>query len=175
MGLVLSHLQMTVTSWGEVMLDKREVNNLMRSAGNDVRSKTARLINSEAGGGREYRMPGGKRYRASSPGNPPVRVGGKLRASLKTYVLKQSVGFAVRAREFYALFLEAGAKGGGNPGRRGVMNPRTGRAKRARGVYTNRVLEPRPFLDRVMQQEEPNIERRVRDALTKALKWKQTK
>ena len=167
---------MTVTSWGEVLLDKREVNNLMRSAGNDVRSKTQRLINQTDGGGRSYLGATGTRYRASSPGSPPARRSGALRTSLKTYVLKQTTGFAVRAREFYALFLEAGAKGGGNPGTRGgFLNPRTGRRKRAKGIYTQRVMEPRPFLDRVMAQEEPNIERRVRAALTQALKWKQTK
>lgn len=172
----MSDLKLTVSSWGEVMLDTREVNNLMRSAGNDVRNKTQRLINQTDGGGRSYFAPGGTRYRASSPGSPPVRRSGALRASLKTYVLKRTTGFAVRAREFYALFLEAGAKGGGNSGARGgVLNPRTGRRKRARGIYTRRVMEPRPFLDRVMAQEEPNIERRVRQALTQAMKWKQTK
>ncbi len=172
----MSDLKMTVTSWGEVLLDKREVNNLMRSAGNDVRSKTQRLINQTDGGGRSYLGATGTRYRASSPGSPPVRRSGALRASLKTYVLKQTTGFAVRAREFYALFLEAGAKGGGNPGTRGgFLNPRTGRRKRAKGIYTQRVLEPRPFLDLVMAQEAPNIERRVRQALTQAMKWKQTK
>lgn len=172
----MSALKLTVTSWGEVMLDKREVNNLMRSAGNDVKNKTARLINQSDGGGRSYFAPGGAHYRASSPGSPPVRRTGMLRGSLKTYVLKQSTGFAVRAREYYALFLEAGAKGGGNPGTRGgALNPRTGRRKRARGMYTKRVMEPRPFLDRVMAQEAPALERRVREALTKAMKWKQTK
>jgi hypothetical protein len=172
----MSDLKLTVTSWGEVLLDKREVNNLMRSAGNDVRNKTQRLINQTDGGGRTYYAPGGVRYRASAPGNAPVRRTGALRTSLKTYVLKRTTGFAVRAREFYALFLEAGAKGGGNPGRRASrLNPRTGRAKRARGIFTKRVLEPRPFLDVVMAQEEPNIERRVRQALTQAMKWKQTK
>jgi hypothetical protein len=172
----VSDLKLTVSSWGDVVLDKREVNNLMRSAGNDVRNKTQRLINQSDGGGRSYFTPSGTRYRASAPGSAPVRRSGALRTSLKTYVLKQTTGFAVRAREFYALFLEAGAKGGGNPGRRAArLNPRTGRAKRARGTFTKRVLEPRPFLDRVMAQEGPNIERRVRAALTQALKWKQTK
>lgn len=167
---------MRITSWGGVMLDQREVNALMRSAGNDVRTKTQRLISKSDGGGRSYPLPGGARYRASSPGSPPARRTGALRTSLKTYVLKQTTGFAVRARAFYALFLEAGAKGGGNPGGRGAgINARTGRRKRARGVYTRRVLEPRPFLDAVMTAEAPNIERRVREALSKALKWKETK
>ena len=172
----MSDLKLTVTNWGEVMLDKREVNNLMRSAGNDVRSKTRALIARGEGSGRIYDVPGFGRYRASAPGAPPARRSGALQASLKTYVLKQTTGFAVRAREYYALFLEAGAKGGGNPGARGAgVNQRTGRRKRARGIYTRRVLEPRPFLDKVMAQEAPNIERRVREALTKALKWKETK
>ena len=69
----MSDLKLTVTSWGSVMLDMREVNALMRSAGNDVRSKTARLISRSEGGGRFYSAPGGNRYRASAPGSPPVR------------------------------------------------------------------------------------------------------
>jgi hypothetical protein len=36
-------------------------------------------------------------------------------------------------------------------------------------------LEPRPFLDRVMQQEAPELNRRVREAVTHVLTWKQTK
>jgi hypothetical protein len=172
----MSDLKLTVTNWGGVMLDTREVKKLMRAAGNDVRTKTARLINKSQGGGHFYSSPAG-RYRASTPGDPPVRVSGNLRTSLKTYVYKTGEGFAVRARQFYALFLEAGARGGGNPGGRAVkpINRRTGRRMRAKGVYTKRVLEPRPFLDRVMQQEGPELDRRVRLALSKALTWKQTK
>lgn len=172
----MSALKLTVSSWGEVLLDKREVNALMRSAGNDVKKKTQTLISKSDGGGRSYPIPGAHaRYTASSAGNPPARRTGALQQSLKTYVLKTTTGFAVRARQFYSLFLEAGAKGGGNPGARGAgINSRTGRRKRARGVYTKRVLEPRPFLDKVMDAEAPNIERRVHQALTQALKWKQT-
>lgn len=172
----MSDLKLTVNSWGEVALDKREVRKLMRAAGNDVKNKTGRLINQSQGGGKTYFGPAG-RYRASAPGSPPVRVSGDLRASLKTYVFKSGEGFAVRARQFYSLFLETGAKGGGNPGARAVkpINRRTGRRMRAKGVYTSRVLEPRPFLDRVMTQEAPELDRRVRLALTNALTWKETK
>lgn len=172
----MSDLQLKITSWGEIMLDKREMTKLMRAAGNDVRTKTARLINASDGGGRVYRRSGGGgTYRASTAGNPPTRRSGALRGSLKTYVFKSAEGFAVRARQFYALFLETGARGGGNPGSRGRINPRTGKRMRARGVYTARVLEPRPFLDRVMEQEAPNITRRLREAFVKSLTWKQTK
>lgn len=172
----MSDLKLTVTSWGEVAMDKGPMRALMRAAGNDVRTKTSRLINASDGGGRSYRLPAGRgTYRASMPGNPPVRASGALRGSLKTYVFKSAEGFAVRARQFYALFLETGAHGGGNPGSRSTrINRRTGRRMRAKGVYTTRVLEPRPFLDRVMDQEAPNITRRLREAFAKSLTWKQT-
>ena len=174
----MSDLKLTVTSWGEIAIDKREMRALMRGAGNDVRSKTSRLINASDGSGRVYRRPGGAgSYRASTSGNPPIRRSGALRASLKTYVFKSAEGFAVRARQFYALFLEVGASGGGNPGSRASLpiNRRTGRKMRTKGRYTTRVLEPRPFLDRVMAQEAPNITRRLRDAFARSLTWKQTR
>jgi len=79
----------------------------------------------------------------------------------------------VRERAFYALFLEAGARGGGNPGA-GARRVQA-RRHRARSVYTARVLAPRPHLDRVMQQEEANLQRRVRQALDEGLKWRETK
>lgn len=108
---------------------------------------------------------------------PPASPTDTLRASLKSYVYATGEGFAVRARQFYALFLEAGAKGGGNPGARAVkpVNRRTGRHMRAKGVYTKRVLEPRPFLDRVMSDQAGELNRRVRKALENALTWKETK
>ena len=170
----MSDLKLTVSSWGTVALDKREIAKLMRAAGNDVKTKTGRLINKSQGGGKRYFGPAG-RYNASSPGAPPVRVSGDLRSSLRTYVFKSGEGFAVRAREFYALFLETGAKGGGNPGKNAPINRRTGRRMRARGTYTARVLEPRPFLDRVMNEQAPELDRRVRKALEGALTWKETK
>jgi hypothetical protein len=172
----VSDLKLTVTHWGEVVLDKRELRKLMRAAGNDVKNKTGRLINQSDGGGRSY-FAAGRRYRASAPGAPPVRVSGDLRSSLRTYVFKSAEGFAVRARQFYALFLEVGARGGGNPGSRAVkpINRRTGRRMRAKGVYTARVLEPRPFLDRVMAQEAGELNRRVGAALQNGLTWKETK
>jgi len=177
----MSDLKITVTNWGEVKLDKREMTKLMRAAGNDVKNKTARLINASSGGGRvtHYRGDRHGTYRASAPGDPPVRASGALRASLRTYPFKSGEGFAVRARQFYALFLEAGAKGGGNPfGGRSADSAawRAGhRRKRARGRYTKRVLEPRPFLDRVMNQQAPEIERRMRVAFDKSLTWRETK
>lgn len=177
----MSALKLTVTSWGEVHLDNREMRKLMRSAGNDVKTKTQRLINATSGGGRLTQYHGDRKgsYRASVPGEPPVRASGTLRASLRAYPYKSGEGFAVRARAFYALFLEAGAKGGGNPfgGRPAASAEWRARSKRkrARGRYTIRTLEPRPFLDRVMAEQEADLKRRVRLAIDQGLTWKQTK
>lgn len=174
----MSELKLKITSWGDVVLDKKELRAVMRSAANDVRSKTAKLINASSGGGRTYRGGGGGRYRgykpghykASAPGEPPVRVTGTLRNSMRAYVYPSGEGFAVRQRAFYALFLEAGASGGGNPGRN-----HGSRRRRARNVYNSRVLAPRPSLDVVMAQQAASLEKRVTAALHQGLTWKQTK
>ena len=67
----MSDLKLTVNNWGEVLLDKREINSLLRAAGNDVKGKTANLIARSDGGGRRYYVPGAKSYHASTAGNPP--------------------------------------------------------------------------------------------------------
>jgi hypothetical protein len=179
---------MTISSWGELANDQRALRSLMRSAGGDIKTKTTRLIAASGGSGRRYGGGGGSQYRgaysavaytASAAGEPPVRVTGTLRQSLKTFAYKSGEGFAVRARAFYSLFLEAGASGGGNPfgGRPAVAGRWRGqnRKRHARGRYKARTLAPRPFLDRVMAQEQAGLERRVRLALDQGLTWKQTK
>lgn len=185
----MSDLKLRVTSWGEVALDKRQLKAVMRAAGNDVRSKTAKLINQSSGAGRTYAGGGGgSRYRgayvnhpytASAAGDAPVRVSGTLRQSLKTYPFKSGEGFAVRARIYYALFLEVGAfggvPGGGSKRRDHRTLSRSVRSSRAKARGERREMEPRPFLDRVMAQEAPEIERRLRQAFDQALTWKQTK
>jgi hypothetical protein len=107
-----------------------------------------------------------------------VQVTGTLRNSLRTYVYPSGEGFAVRERAFYSLFLEVGARGGGNPyGGKGqsAKSRAAERRHRRRTAYSARVLDPRPHLDRVMQQEEPALEKRVRRALAEALTWKEAK
>jgi hypothetical protein len=173
----VSDLKLVVSSWGDVMVDKRELRKLMRAAGNDIKNKTSRLINQRNGGGRSYYGPQG-RYTASTPGSAPSRVSNTLRASLRTYVFKSGEGFAVRAREFYALFLEVGASGGGPHGGKGREHrqlSRSVRAARARARGARREMEPRPFLDVVMAREARELDRRVGAALSGALTWKQTK
>lgn len=168
------NLKINIKNWGEVHLDKRELTNLMRSAGNDVARKTRQLISKTDGGGRFYTI-AGKRYQASAPGEAPVALSGALRGSLKTYVYKDGAGFAVRERQFYSLFLEAGARGGGNPGGHRAARAQARRHARAKNVYTQRILEPRPHLDVVMEQQEKQLQSRIRKAFDEGLKWKETK
>jgi hypothetical protein len=171
-----------VTSWGEIMLDKRQFRALMRSAGNYVKTKTGRLISQTSGSGRLYRGSGGARYRgsyrpghyrASAAGQPPVMVTGTLKRSLRTYVFKNGEGFAVRERAFYSLFLEAGATGG-RPGSRPTGRSAVARWRARRRGQSSRVLEPRPHLDRVMAEEKPNLDRRVEQSLYQGLRWRDT-
>lgn len=182
----MSALQLKITSWGELAQDTKALKALMRSAGTDIAAKTRKMIDASGGSGRLYRGGGGAAnrgdyrpgaYRASAPGEAPVRVSGSLRGSLKVYPYQTGEGFAVRLRQFYAVWLEAGAKGGGNPGKGGNLprNKRTGRRMRAKGVYTQRVLLPRPSLDIVLAREKENLDRRVMAALHSGLTWKQTK
>jgi hypothetical protein len=174
-------LKLTIKSWGDVALDKKELRALMRSAANDVKNKTQRLIARSSGSGRVYRGGGGARYRgnykpgryqASAPGEPPVNVTGTLKGSVKGYVYPDGNGFAVRERAFYSLFLEAGAKGG-RPGGRAAAA--AARRRRTAAPTSGRILEPRPSLDRVMATEERALETRIGKAFEQGLTWRQTK
>jgi hypothetical protein len=186
----MSDLKLTVTSWGQVVLDKRQVKALMRAAAGEIRTATSRMINKAEGGGRFYRGMGGgayrggykagMAYRASSPGSPPARVTGTLRGSLKAYVYPSGEGFAVRERAFYALFLEVGAFGGGPRARRTARRDhRTAsaaqRQARALARGETRVLEERPSLDVVMSRAAKTLNARVERAMFSGLTWKQTK
>lgn len=156
----------------------------MAAAGREIASKTRRQIDRDSGMGRQYYGGGGSAYRgsyvsgpyrASAPGEPPVNVSGTLHGSIRSYAFPDGGGFAVRARTFYALFLEAGASGGGNPGT-GRRNPRMrSRGRRARGQFTARQLDPRPFLNRVMADSAESLQRRMRRAFESGAKWRETK
>jgi hypothetical protein len=175
----MAALKLRINHWGEVALDRRALRAVMAAAARDVARKDRALISSNAGSGRLYYGGGGAayrgsyrpgRYRASAPGSPPVRVTGTLGTSIKTYTYKDGTGFAVRERAFYSLFLEAGARGGGNPGSRAARS-----ARRRSRRYGNRIMAPRPHLDRVMQQAQAELDRRVRKALSEGLTWRETK
>ena len=98
----MSTVELKITHWGQVKLDKKEVRALMRAAGNDVKNKTRRLISQKVGSGRRY----GKNYKASAPYSPPIQRTGALRDSLKVYIYKSGEGFSGLTR---AGLLPAGA------------------------------------------------------------------
>jgi hypothetical protein len=167
----MSTLELKVTHWGHVKLDKKEVRALMRAAGTDVKNKTRRLISQKAGSGRRYR----KNYKASAPGNPPIQHTGALRDSLKVYTYKSGEGFTVRELQFYSLFLTIGGRGGGRAPGGGKGKRRHRRGMKQPSFIGQRVFLPRPHLDRVIAEQAPEIDRRVREALEKGLKWQETK
>jgi hypothetical protein len=167
----VSNLKLQVKSWGVFAYDQRAQKALLRGAANDIASKTRRLIGKRSGGGRFYRR-AGTTYQASAPGEPPVMVSGTLKGSLKSYIYKDGSGFAVRERAFYSLFLETGAQGG-RPGSR-ATTASARRQRRKQAPTSARVLEPRPSLDVVMEQEEKNLEKRLTKAFDEGLTWRQT-
>lgn len=148
---------------------KKNLRKNLQIAGQEVAATARRNIRNAVGGGRLYYGPGGSigyrggqnsgRYTASAPGQAPVSVTGALARSIRARLLKGRYRDteAIRDTEFYAKFLEAGAKGG-QPGQRN---------QRARGktyVRGRRVLKPRPFLSAALAERAPDIRRRLADA-----------
>lgn len=131
-------------------LDRKAKLGVLRKAGAEVARKARALIRAAGKAGK------------SVPGGPPVSRTGKLARSIKVRPYPSGDGVAVRASAFYALFLEAGAKGGRGSGKKGVKGRRNKRGVLASG----RVLEPRPFLSAALDaQGERALAGRVQDAL----------
>lgn len=168
---------------GRLELDKKLVRRSLVAAGREVARATKRLISQSSGGGRLYRGPGGSAakyrggytpgaYRASAPGQSPARVTGTLARDVTVKPFRSGEGVAIRDTAFYALFLEAGAHGGGSRGGRGIRNLRR-RGKRI--AMTARVLEPRPFLSRVLGQREASIGKRIGEAINSGVKFRRVR
>lgn len=159
-------LQITVPS-AVFTVQKKNLRKALRQAGNEVAAATRAQLRQAAGAGRLYRGPGGSAaayrggykagaYRASAPGSAPVRVTGFLANSIKVLMARSGESVAIRDAAFYALFLEHGAKGGGN-----------GKATRNRRGKPGsiRVLEPHPFLTTALAAREPGLTDRLGTAL----------
>ena len=71
---------------------------------------------------------------------------------------------AIRDAAFYALFLEAGAKGGGRVSRGGV------RVKGKGGIGKSRVLEARPFLSAALAARQASLGPRIQASLAQDIK-----
>lgn len=164
---------------GRLELDKKHVRTVLRQAGNEVARRARIKLRRQAGGGRLYGS-----HRASAAGEAPTLLSGKLARSLVVRMFKSGEGVAIRARQFYALFLEAGARGGGNVS--GASYTIKSRLKAARGEgkrrqtastkgRSTRVLEPRPFLDAALQEAQADIGPRIRDAIVKGIAFRRGK
>lgn len=158
-------LDVRVTSAGLVTNEKRKLRALMRAAGSEVAAVARANLRRAAGNGRVYWSKDGRRA-ASASGQPPAALSGQLAKSIKVYPYKSGEGVAVRARMFYALFLEKGAVGGG--GRKGSRN-RRGKPQ------TQRVLLPRPFLTTALDSRAGSLGARIRAAIVDDIKFKRMK
>lgn len=169
-----------VTSAGLIVNTKKHLKRVMRQAGQEVAVLARSKIRRKAGGGRLY-----SGHRASAPGEPPTLLSGKLARSIVVRVFKSGEGVAIRAREFYALFLEKGAKGGGAV-RGGASYTVKSRVRKLQGAgplrqtasskrRSQRILEPRPFLDAALAEKAPSIGPRIRDAIVNGIEFKRMK
>jgi len=163
-------LQIKVSS-GVLVNEKKRLKSTLRSAGTEVAAAARAKLKRSAGNGRKYYVGGSSggqgAYRASAPGTPPATITGQLARSIKPHMFKNGQGVAIRASQFYAKFLEAGAKGGG--GRKGSRNSKSGK------TFTQRVLLPRPFLTAVLDERANSIGRRMDDAIKADVKFQKEK
>lgn len=144
--------------------DKAALRKTMRAAGAEVASVARALI---------------RRATQSVPGGPPMNRKGALAASLKVRPTRDGEGVTVRDTAFYALFLEAGAHGGGGSTVAANMlpaGPKRGKARmKASAVNKARVLLPHPFLSTAIEMRETSIADRVRAAVLDGVKFQRIK
>lgn len=144
--------------------DKRALKRTMRQAGAEV-ANAAKAAMRASGGGRAYSGKGGRRL-ASLPGQAPAVATRKLIRSIKIIPYKSGEGVAVRATEFYSLFLEGGAEG----------SRRTGQHKK--GQYSRigrRVLLPRPFLSAALTLKSASLAARIRASVQGGIAFQKQK
>ena len=172
----MMRMQVQVTSAGLVVNTKKHLKKVMRQAGQEVAVAARMKLRRRSGGGRLY-----SGHKASAPGEAPTLLTGKLARSIVVRVFKSGEGVAIRSKQFYALFLEKGARGGG--GVPGVSYTLKSRIKKARSGgklrqtasskrRSTRVLEPRPFLDAALQEKAADIGPRIREAIIKGIEFR---
>ena len=157
-------MEVSLTAGATLTLEKKALRRTMRQAGGEVAKEARSLIKQTSGGGKLYYISGGS-YRASAAGSAPVKVTGALLRGIKVRVFKSGQGVAIRDTAFYAVMLEAGAKGGGRRGGKGVRNKR--------GLAcTARVLAPRPFLSVALAKTQADIGPRIRAAIVEGIAFR---
>jgi hypothetical protein len=129
----------------KVTYEKKETAKVLRQAASEVAKGIRRLIR-------------GKGVQPSAPGEPPISKSGKLASSIKVSVTTRNDQVTARIRDvaFYATMLEKGAIGGG--GKKGQRNKR-GKPS------TRRVLQPRPFMYRVLDEKASSLTERMQEAI----------
>lgn len=152
---------------GALVYEKKQLKKVMRAAANEVAAVAKALLGRSAGGGLVYYR-AGRRVQASQAGSAPVSVTGALRRGIKVSVFRSGEGATIRDSQYYALVLEAGAKGGGRKGGKGVRNKRG-------GPGTSRVMQPRPFLSLALDQRADSIGARIREALVNDIEFRKVK
>jgi len=161
-------LKVQVTSAGLIVNDQRALKKVMRAAGNEVAAVARALIRRQAGSGRLY----GK-HRASAAGEAPARITGALLRGIRVRPFKSGMGVSIRDTEFYAKFLEVGAKGGG--GRKGSANLGARRKGAKRTAQTARVLAPHPFLSTALASREKSLAQRIKGAVDQDVQFQRIK
>ncbi|MFT9385528.1 hypothetical protein [Acetobacter sp.] len=186
-------IQMKVTLSADLLVfDKKALTRTFRQAGNEVAATARTLLRQSSGGGRLYYGPGGSaasyrggyksgRYQASLPGQVPAKITGTLARSVRVRPFRSGEGVAIRDTAFYALFLEAGAHGGGRSSSGGSkaasgskMQGRTYHRGSA-AIGKSRILTARPFLEVALAQREASLGPRIRQAVQQGLKLERQK
>ena len=169
------------------VFDKTQLKRVMRAAGAEVLAAARAQIRKSHGTGRTYYAPG--KHRASAPGEAPVSASGALLKSLKVRPFKSGLGVAIRAGEFYALFLEGGAQGGTSYGgarqkrrsakfgpdtrtRIGLRNTYDKRTRERLSLVGRRVLLPRPFLSAALERKRNSLGERIGAAVEQGIAFK---
>lgn len=157
-----------------LVYDKQHLKRVLRAAGGEVASVARAMI--RRGG------PG-----PSKPGQPPSSKTGTLANSIKIRPFRSGEGVAVRDTAFYALFLEAGARGGGGASRikanilpagavgaRGKVLRGQNRMKQS-AINRTRILLPRPFLSAALEARQESIGMRIQAAVLEGIKFQRIK
>jgi hypothetical protein len=153
-------LAITVPAGYTIIAGKAGLRAVLRAAGVEVGARARALIR------------GGGKNRVSVPGEPPVSRTGTLASSIKVRPSKDGESVSIRDAAYYALFLEAGARGGVGSGKKGVR----GKRNKRRGVVGTRVLLPRPFLSTALDQvANAGLAERVQTAVVEGLKFQRGK
>lgn len=166
----MSILKVTIPE-AALLFEKKNLRKALKESAQSV-AKEARALTRNAGGsGRVYATPRTmvKGYhQASAPGEPPASLTGLLSRSIKTSIKGDRV--RVFDTAFYSKFLETGAQGGGGTNQKGGKGTKNTRAKKNQpkpAPSTVRVLEPRTFISRALDDQKATIEKKLIEAIEK--------